>query len=134
MKTLSLLICLLVGSMSLNAQEITVTINNVTSDKGKVIVSLHKEDTFMKGPGIQNAESKIENGKVVVSFKDVEPGTYAIMVLHDINENNRMDFEATGMPKEDYGMSNNHMSFGPPQFADAKFEVTNENIDMIIRL
>ena len=88
----------------------------------------------MKGPGIKNAESKIENGKVTVSFKDVEPGTYAIMVLHDINENNRMDFELTGMPKEDYGMSNNPMSFGPPQFDDAKFEFNGKDLDFIIRL
>ena len=134
MKTLSLLICLLVATISSSAQEITVTVDNVTSDEGKIIVSLHVEDTFMKGPGIKNAESKIENGKVTVTFKDVEPGTYAIMVLHDINENNRMDFELTGMPKEDYGMSNNPMSFGPPQFDDAKFEFNGKDLDFIIRL
>ena len=133
MKTLSLLFVSLLGSLFMNAQNITVTIDNVSNDNGKVIFALHTSDTFMKGPGIQNAETKIENGKAVVTFKDVKPGTYAIMALHDANENNQMDYEASGMPKEAYGMSNNPMSYGPPQFYDAKFEFKGEDVDMKIR-
>ena len=133
MKTLTLTIVLIITSLFSNAQDITVTVDNAVNDKGKVIFSLHTADTFMKGPGIQNVESKIVDGKVTVTFKDVKPGTYAIMALHDENENNRMDFEPNGMPKENYGMSNNPMSYGPPQFGDAKFEVGTEDLKMNIR-
>lgn len=138
MKTLSLLIALVLTFNFTNAQEnetdktITVTIENITSNKGQVILSLHTEDTFMKGPGIQNIESKITDGKVSITFKNVKPGTYAIMALHDENENRRMDFEDNGMPKESYGMSNNSMSFGPPQYATAKFNFENKPIEMNI--
>ena len=55
------------------------------------------------------------------------------MALHDENDNNAMDFEDNGMPKESYGMSNNPMSYGPPQFATAKFEVASEDLEMNIR-
>jgi len=44
-----------------------------------------------------------------------------------------MDFEANGMPKESYGMSGNAMTMGPPTFNDAKFEVSNENLEFNIR-
>ncbi len=54
------------------------------------------------------------------------------MALHDENENNQMDFEDNGMPKKSYDMSNNSMSFGSPQFATAKFEFTNKNLEMNI--
>ena len=133
MRTLSLLIVFLLSALSTNAQNITISIDNVSNDNGKVVFSLHTAETFMKGAGIQNAETKIENGKVTVTFKDVKPGTYAIMALHDVNENNRMDFQDNGMPKEAYGMSNNPMSYGPPQFADAKFEFSKEDMDIKIR-
>ncbi|WP_179346184.1 DUF2141 domain-containing protein [Winogradskyella ursingii] len=112
---------------------ITVTVENIKNDNGKASFALHTVDTFMKGAGIMNAESEIKDGKVVVTFENVKPGDYAIMGMHDENENGRMDFEDNGMPKEGYGMSNNVMSFGPPQYGDAKFTVAKEPIEMKIR-
>jgi uncharacterized protein (DUF2141 family) len=138
MKTLSLIIALLLSSTFSYAQEeengksITVTIENITNNNGNVLLSLHTEDTFMKGPGIQNLESKIVDGKISITFENVKPGTYAIMALHDENENRRMDFEDNGMPKESYGTSNNNMSFGPPQYSQSKFDLKDEDLEMKI--
>jgi uncharacterized protein (DUF2141 family) len=112
---------------------IKVSVDNVMNNNGKVIFSLHNQDTFMKTESLQRAESNIENNKVEVTFENVAPGTYAIMVLHDENENYRMDFDTNGMPIESYGMSNNPLSYGPPQFSDAKFEVDDEDLDFKIR-
>lgn len=112
---------------------ITVTVDNVQNNDGVVSFALHTKDSFLKGPGVKSLASNIEDGKVTVTFYDILPGEYAIMVLHDENENNRMDFQTNGMPKESYGMSNNVMSFGPPQYSDAKFTVSDKDIDMSIR-
>lgn len=38
------------------------------------------------------------------------------------------------MPKENYGISNNNMSYGPPVWQEAKFEVNSENLEMEIRM
>ncbi|MBR9855389.1 MAG: DUF2141 domain-containing protein [Algicola sp.] len=138
MKTVTLALSFFFVSLVAMAQEknginITVTIDNITSDEGKVLIGLHTADTFMKGPGVQNLQSSIENGKVTLKFTNVEPGNYAIMALHDANENNRMDFEANGMPKESYGMSGNDMAIGPPTFDGAKFQVADEDIEFTIR-
>lgn len=112
---------------------ITVTIDNVTSNKGQVLLSLHTSETFMKGKGIKSAASTITDGKVTLTFENVLPGDYAIMALHDKNDNKRMDFTDGGMPKEDYGMSNNPMAFGPPQYDDAKFKVEDKDLELNIR-
>lgn len=138
MKTVTLTLTFLLVSFLSNAQETTdvnikVAINNITSNEGKVMVSLHTADTFMKGPGIQNLESTIENGAVSLTFENVPQGTYAIMALHDANENRRMDFEENGMPKESYGLSGNDMSYGPPNFSTAKFETKGEDLEFEIR-
>ena len=138
MKTLALILSVFFISVTAKAQEkesvtITVNIENVLNDNGVVLASLHSTDTFMKGAGIIDLAKEAQKGTVTLTFENVEPGTYAIMVLHDENENNRMDFEATGMPKESYGMSGNAMVMGPPTFNDAKFEVTNEDLEFNIR-
>ncbi|WP_281847100.1 DUF2141 domain-containing protein [Olleya namhaensis] len=113
-------------------QNITVTVKNVKNNTGQVMVALHTADTWMKGLGLQNINSKIENNQVSITFKNVTPDTYAIMVLHDENTNNRMDFD-NGMPAENYGMSNNPMSYGPPQFSESKFEINTEDLEFNIR-
>ncbi|MDT0556582.1 DUF2141 domain-containing protein [Patiriisocius hiemis] len=144
MKTIITTLALLASTLFVSAQTsltetknegttITVTVP-VKSDKGHVIFGLYNETTFMKAAPIQGLESKIKDGKAVVTFKDVAPGVYAISLFHDTNDNKQMDFEPNGMPKEMYGVSNNVMSMGPPQWNDAKFEVANQPIEMEIRM
>jgi len=72
-------------------------------------------------------------GEVTITFENVTPGTFAIMVMHDANDNQRMDMEANGMPKESYGTSGEMNLFGPPNFDSAKFEVTDEDQEIRIR-
>jgi uncharacterized protein (DUF2141 family) len=113
-------------------RKITVTIDNIKNNSGHVLLGLHTKEDFMKGPGIQSQKCEIKNGKITVTFANVKPGIYAVLALHDSNDNERMDFEI-GMPLESYGMSNNQMSYGPPQFSEAKFEMVGKNVEMTIR-
>ena len=135
MKTLALVITFVLTSILSYSQEtytLTVTVDNVLNNKGHVLVGLHTEDTFMKAKATENVKAEIKDGKISVTFEDVEPGNYAVMVLHDENDNSRMDMDMNGMPKESYGMSNNPMLYGPPTFTDAKFEL-DEDTTMNIR-
>lgn len=44
-----------------------------------------------------------------------------------------MDFEPSGMPMENYGMSNNVVSYGPPTFEDGKFTVADAPVVLEIK-
>ncbi len=139
MKTLALLVTLLISNFIINAQEpngvtITVTVPNITSSDGEVLFGLYDENTFMKAAPIQGEKSEIIDGVAKIVFKNVPEGVFAISCFHDKNGNNRMDFEENGMPKESYGVSNNNMSYGPPMWSDAKFEVGAEDLDLEIRM
>lgn len=132
-----LLICLVLfqftkAQPTSETRSITVTIDKIAHSKGHILLGLHNESTFMKGKGIQNAKAAIIEGKCSHTFTGVEPGTYAIMVLHDANDNQQMDFAPNGMPTEDYGTSNNVMVFGPPQFHHAKFDVSDKDLELEI--
>ena len=64
-------------------------------------------------------------------FDNVEPGEYALTVLHDENGNGKLDTNLLGMPKEGYGVSNNAFRrFGPPRFREAKITVNGEPISV----
>lgn len=117
----------------LNGQTIKVSVNNALSDKGIIHFAVHSKETFMKAEAVYRKSSKIKNGEAIVSFEDVPKGEYAVICFHDENENGQMDFELNGMPKENYGTSNNPMSFGPPQFEPSKFEVKNEDLSLEIK-
>ncbi len=137
MKTIAFFLGLALISLNVVAQKetvtVTVTIENVLNDEGTVLASLHTSDTFMKGGGIIDLAVKAQKGPVTLTFENVTPGTYAIMAMHDANDNKRMDYESNGMPKESYGMSGNEMTMGPPTFDMAKFEISNEDIAFNIR-
>lgn len=142
MKTIFITITLAISTFILKAQSditvfeegtsITVTVpaKNYT---GKVVFGLFDETNFLKEP-ILGQVSTIKDGQAVAEFNDIAPGTYAIILFHDKNDNNLMDFEINGMPSENYGVSNNTFSYGPPQWHTAKFEVKNQPIEMIINL
>lgn len=136
MKTLLTSIIFFIVAFTVAGQEsftLKVTVNNVTSDKGKVLFSLNNENQFMKAAPLQASSSEIKDGVAVVTFENVPAGEYAVMVFHDKNENNKMDFQPNGMPDEAYGMSNNPMSYGPPTWNDAKFSIA-ANTEILIRL
>lgn len=142
MKTISVLFAMLITTVfQAQVQEhelknegtIKVLVSNISSDEGKVLFALHTEDTFMKTDAIDRARSEIKDGVASVTFNNVKPGTYAILCFHDKNDNEKMDFDANGMPQESYGSSNNPMQFGPPQWSDSKFEFTGEDQELEIR-
>lgn len=121
-------------SSTITAQDkkITVTINKIFSNTGKVSFALYNKTTFMKEP-LQAKNAKIIEGKSTVTFENLEAGEYAVICYHDKNDNNKMDFSDKGMPLEDYGMSNNVVSYGPPNYEDAKFKVTDKNVSLEIK-
>ena len=63
---------------------------------------------------------KIGKGTYKGSF-EIPTGTYAIGVYVDENENEKLDTNFLGIPKEQYGFSNNSKAFGIPKFEAASF-------------
>lgn len=136
MKTLFTTIIILLFSLALSAQEtftLKVTVDNAKNDQGTMVYSLSTENQFMKAAPLQSATVEIKDGVAVAIFENIPAGEYAVMVLHDKNGNNQMDFTDQGMPKEAYGMSNNPMSYGPPSWDDAKITIESDK-EIAVRL
>ena len=141
MNTLIKIICFVIINITLvhaqgtNSQDIIVNISNLNSNNGKVYVAIFDSETNFLKKGIKSMQSKIEAHSCSVTFKNIPKGIYAVSIYHDENNNGKMDKNFMGIPKEDYGCSNNAKGFmGPPKWEDAKFELHNKTIIQNIKL
>jgi uncharacterized protein (DUF2141 family) len=66
-------------------------------------------------------------GVVTVKIESLPVGIYAVAVGHDVNLNHKVDKTFLGIPKEQWGMSNNpHAILKPPSFTTAQFELKGD--------
>lgn len=68
-------------------------------------------------------------------FEEIPFGTYAIKLIHDVDDNGTLNTNFLGIPQEPYGFSNNARgTFGPADWKDAKFEFTNDGQEVRIKV
>ena len=100
-----------------------IKINNLESNKGPIYIRILDEN---ENPVIVGTSTVI-NYSAEISFDSISPGKYAIQFFHDENENQKMDFNLIGIPKEKFGSSNNVKPvLGPPKFEKMLINL-NEN-------
>jgi len=124
MKNICSLFCLLLCCSFFSPEDgITLTVSGLRNNNGHVLVSVFKDGTgYPDEPkkGFRTAIVSIVNNKAVVNFPGLPSGQYAIAILHDENDDKKMNKTWIGLPKEGYGFSNNVMgTFGPPSFSKA---------------
>ncbi len=73
-------------------------------------------------------------GSTAVTVTGLPAGTYAVVVLHDENENMKLDRNWMGIPKEQWGMSRNPpVDLSAPRFEQAEFSLRN-NVQIHVAL
>src|SRR5262249_36120643 len=66
----------------------------------------------------------IRGASATCKFTGVAPGTYAVAVVHDENNNGQVDTNLFGVPTEGYGVSNNRTyALSWPKWDESKFQV-----------
>jgi uncharacterized protein (DUF2141 family) len=127
-------VCAVQSVNAANAANVTVTVKNVASHNGSVRGALCDKDSFLKVCTFRVGE-KATGDTVVLNFKDVPPGHYALNAYHDENDNNKMDRNMIGIPTEGYAFSRDAKGHrGPPQFEDAAFDVKEGTNDISVTL
>ena len=117
------------------AGTVTVEVHNIET-KGEMHLAIYEDaDVFEKDNGekggaakgiIEGVIEEVSTGTATYTF-ELPSGTYAIGIFIDANYNNKMDRNVFGVPKEQYGFSNDAKgSFGKPSFKDASFTVSGD--------
>ena len=117
------------------AATVTVDVHNIET-RGEMHLAIYDDaDVFENDNGEKGGAAKgiidgvieaVGTGTATYIF-DLPNGTYAIGIFVDVNYNNEMDRTFFGVPKEQYGFSNDAKgSFGPPSFKQASFTVSGD--------
>lgn len=121
-----LLPTLLTLSALLPAADLTVVVSNIQATKGQVACAVFpsSEGFPMEASKARGQRHPAQPGSVECRFPDLPPGTYAVAVSIDTNNNGKTDRNFVGMPTEAWGVSNNvRPSLRAPKFDEAKFEL-----------
>lgn len=115
-----------------------IEITAVRSAKGQVVVGIFSSsDGFPIGfdKTYKQFKQPAKSGTITLTCKDIPHGTYAITIWHDENGDDKINTNAVGFPKEGRGVSNNVKGkFGPPRYADAKFELNSPEKKLSIKM
>ena len=114
--------------LSPTAPHLLMTVTNIRHSGGNITFTLYGD-----APGKFLAHhGSIAIIRVPVTANSIEgcfalsgPGTYAVAIYDDANNNHRFDKTFVGLPAEDYGFSNNPRNLlAPPGFRAVAFPVT----------
>lgn len=124
-----LLICFF-GSLhlDLSAQNssLTVVVKGIQQAHGLVQLGLFdKEDDFLEiGSEFKVATVAVDSSTVIVIFKNLPIGEYAISLYHDLDSNYEINKNFIGFPLEPYGISNDAWHrLSAPKWKEASFKV-----------
>ncbi|TPG14181.1 DUF2141 domain-containing protein [Sphingomonas koreensis] len=108
--------------------DLTVAIGGLRSAKGVVRLCLTGDPANFPGcVDDARAETRTVPADVHdISFTGLPHGDYAVAVIHDENDNAKLDRFA-GIPREGFGFSRNPpIGFGAPRFAAARFTIDSD--------
>ena len=127
-------LCFFLCSFSENQAEtyiLTVKVENLRNSKGVVQFALYNKDNSIPDEDYKKyyrlEKAKIVNGKSEITFKNLPKGKYAVNILHDENNNSKID-KGLLLPKEGIGFSN-YQSIGlknRSNFSKASFELNTD--------
>lgn len=117
---------------------ITVTVTGMRNASGSIVVAVWDQASGFPTKSRKAKRihiGKIDGGKSTIKLAGYVPGTYALSVFHDENNNGELDTNFIGIPKEGVGASNNPKGrMGPPKFKDAAFELGADDLRHRIKL
>ncbi len=117
---------------------LTVSVNGMRSAKGNITITIYPDDAahFLDGT-YKLARQMVPVTLPVTSacFMLPAPGTYAVALFHDENDDHHLNTNALGIPTEGYGFSNNPTLYlGPPGLEKVRFALHPSDNTVAIRM
>jgi len=129
------IICALCFAGAASAAELVVRVANAPSTGTLVFQVYDNPDAFGDFRSPRKEVRMPVNADGVYRLNGVVPGSMALLVYADGNDNRALDRTFIGIPKESIGLSNGYRPKGPPGFQRASFylaegEVKNVDVEL----
>jgi len=118
--------------------DVVVQITNLRNTHGTVMACMTSDEVHFprcRDDATSHRVTVPATDSLVLRFHNVQPGTYAIALLHDENSNGRSDRALSMIPREGFGFSRDAaVRMGPPSFGDAAITVGASPLRQTIRM
>ena len=109
---------------------IIIQLDDLKNQDGVILISLYADEEGFPDEweiAFRSEIVPITSDSMEITLDEIPHGTYGLAVVHDENENMKLDTNFLGIPREGYGFSNNARGrFGPPSFADVLFTLDSD--------
>ncbi|TXE20297.1 DUF2141 domain-containing protein [Psychroserpens burtonensis] len=134
-----LLFSTLVGNIKSDSYSLTIKTNGLENSEGTIIFALYNKDGSISDQKFKKYYRKenvsIIDKKAEVTFNNLPQSLYAVTILHDENENEKMNKKfMLPLPAEGVGFSN-YDDFGlsnRPNFKKASFNI-NRDTNIVVK-
>lgn len=137
MLILSLMLAAQATALPGQSGDIAVSVNGIRNQRGVVHLCLTSDrERFLKCKADKQAMAMtLPAAKAQrLAFRDVKPGTYALLVVHDENGNGKLDM-LMGIPREGFGFSSDpKIKMRAPRFDEIRFVVRPGSQSHAVRL
>lgn len=89
---------------------LTIVVDGVEGTSGDFYVSVQTADQYMQNDGVAGSIEEPAPGTMTFEY-DVPPGTYAISIWHDDNDNGQFDRDDSGWPVDGWALSGDGYNF-----------------------
>ena len=132
-------VALALFAASVDAAPVTITVTNVASGDGSVVVRVYDgADDWLSDRGWRTRKivaASTREGDTIAVTLDLPPGDYAVLAFHDIDDDGKLPRNFLGRFGEPAGTSNAARSWlGAPDWKDARFTLEAEPLALPIAL
>jgi uncharacterized protein (DUF2141 family) len=121
-----------VAPVQASARDLFVLVSGIESARGEISCALYNESKGFPQDDdgvVDTVRLPAAEGLLTCIFRDVEPGRYAVSVVHDENGNQKLDTNFMGFAKEPWGVTNNvRPDRRSPKFNEAVIYVSEEQL------
>jgi uncharacterized protein (DUF2141 family) len=99
-------------------------VNHLGGNVGLLVFNSSKGWAEDRSAALKDITVPAHEGTVTITVPDLPAGTYALALVHDVNQNHKLDRNWIGEPKEQWGLSNNpHAVIKTPSYSACTFEL-----------
>ncbi len=104
-------------------------VNNQGGNVGLLLFNSPKGWAEDRTTALKDISVPAHEGTNTLDVPGLPAGEYAVALVHDVNVNHKLDKNFLGVPKEQFGLSNNpHVGLKAPPYSSCTFKVTGNTV------
>lgn len=109
-------------------------VNNLDGNVGMLVFNSPKGWAEDRTAALKDISVPAHEGTNTIEVPGLPAGEYAVALIHDVNKNHKLDKNFLGVPKEQFGLSNNpHVGLKAPPYSSCTFKLTG-NMEIHIKM